>query len=62
MLGRRRTERESARARRAVTWIDVPQASVTEEIDALERARGGKWRESRTLAPDEEVIEDARLT
>lgn len=55
-----------ALARDPLERMGEPETDLTldtvEQIDALERARGGKWRESRTLAPDETVIEDARLT
>ncbi len=67
MRFRREERSRSARMRRRVEAVerlrtDVLGLDTVEEIDAIERARGGKWRESRTLAPDEEVIEDARLT
>lgn len=51
---------------RSARRMREPETDLTldtvEQIDALERRGGGKWRESRTLAPGEIVIEDARLT
>jgi hypothetical protein len=41
---------------------DVLGLDTVEEIDALERARGGKWRQSERLLEDETVIRDPRLT
>lgn len=37
-------------------------AALLDGVDAMERRGGGKWREGRTLLPDEEVIVDHRLS
>ena len=41
---------------------DLDPEAVVEHLDAAERARGGCWREARTLAPGEVTISDERLT
>ena len=44
-----------------IDWIEGELARI-EQLDEMERERGGKWRESKLLAPGEEAIKDARLS
>lgn len=41
---------------------DLDTLATIEWRDELERAGGGKWRQSERLLPGEEVIKDARLS
>ena len=49
-------------ARRATSVIADDDLLGVEARDALERACGGRWRESQHLLPGEKTIEDERLS